>query len=33
MYIFSRSTIAALGRQFDALPAAVGVAEMVTQGD
>ena len=31
MYIFSRSTIAALGRQFDALPAAVGVAEMVTK--
>ncbi len=31
MYIFSRSTIAALGRQFDAIPAAVGVAEMVTK--
>jgi hypothetical protein len=31
MYIFSRSTIAALGRQFDAIPAAVGVAQMVTK--
>jgi hypothetical protein len=31
MYIFSRSTIAALGRQFDAMPAAVGVAELVTK--
>ncbi|HUS42888.1 MAG TPA: hypothetical protein VMY16_09495 [Ilumatobacteraceae bacterium] len=31
MYIFSRSTIAALGRQFDAFPAAVGVADMVTK--
>ena len=31
MYIFSRSTIAALGRQFDAIPAAVGVAEIVTK--
>jgi len=31
MYIFSRSTIAALGRQFDAIPAAVGIAEKVTQ--
>ena len=31
MYIFSRSTIAALGRQFDAIPAAVGVAELVTK--
>jgi hypothetical protein len=31
MYIFSRSTIAALGRQFDAVPAAVGVAELVTK--
>ena len=31
MYIFSRSTIAALGRQFDAVPAAVGVADMVTK--
>ena len=32
MYIFSRSTIAALGRQFDAMPAAIGVAELVTKG-
>jgi hypothetical protein len=31
MYIFSRSTIAALGRQFDAIPAAVGVAQKVTE--
>jgi hypothetical protein len=31
MYIFSRSTIATLGRQFDAIPAAVGVAQMVTK--
>ena len=31
MYLFSRSTIAALGRQFDAIPAAVGVAELVTK--
>ena len=31
MYIFSRSTIATLGRQFDAIPAAVGVADMVTK--
>jgi len=31
MYIFSRSTIAALGRQFDAIPAAVGVAQLVTK--
>lgn len=31
MYIFSRSTIAALGRQFDAIPAAVGIADMVTK--
>jgi hypothetical protein len=31
MYIFSRSTIATLGRQFDAIPAAVGVAQKVTQ--
>ena len=31
MYIFSRSTIAALGRQFDAIPAAVGIAEKVTK--
>lgn len=31
MYIFSRSTIASLGRQFDAIPAAVGIAEMVTK--
>jgi hypothetical protein len=31
MYIFSRSTIATLGRQFDAYPAAVGVAEVVTK--
>ncbi len=31
MYIFSRSTIAALGRQFDAIPAAVGIAELVTK--
>ncbi len=31
MYIFSRSTIAALGRQFDAMPAAIGVAELVTK--
>ena len=31
MYIFSRSTIAALGRQFDAIPAAVKVAELVTK--
>ena len=31
MYIFSRSTIAALGRQFDAIPAAVAVAQKVTQ--
>jgi hypothetical protein len=31
MYIFSRSTVAALGRQFDAIPAAVGVAEQVTK--
>ncbi len=31
MYIFSRSTIAALGRQFDAFPAAVGIAELVTR--
>ena len=29
MYLFSRSTIAALGRQFDAIPAALEVAEMV----
>ena len=31
MYIFSRSTIASLGRQFDAIPAAVGIADMVTK--
>lgn len=31
MYIFRRSTIAALGRQFDAMPAAVGVADMVAK--
>jgi hypothetical protein len=31
MYIFSRSTIASLGRQLDAIPAAVGVAQMVTK--
>jgi hypothetical protein len=31
MYIFSRSTIATLGRQFDAIPAAVGVAQLVTE--
>jgi hypothetical protein len=31
MYIFSRSTIAALGRQFDAIPAAIGIAEIVTK--
>jgi hypothetical protein len=31
MYIFSRSTIATLGRQFDAIPAAVAVAQKVTQ--
>lgn len=31
MYIFSRSTIAAIGRQFDAIPAAVGMAQMVTK--
>jgi hypothetical protein len=31
VYIFSRSTIAALGRQFDAIPAAVGVAQLVTK--
>ena len=31
MYIFSRSTIASLGRQFDAIPAAVGIAEIVTK--
>ena len=31
MYIFSRSTIAALGRQFDAIPAAVGIADLVTK--
>lgn len=30
MYIFSRSTIAALGRQFDAMPAAIGIAQLVT---
>jgi hypothetical protein len=30
MYIFSRSTIAALGREFDAIPAAVGIADKVT---
>lgn len=29
MYLFSRTTIAALGRQFDAVPAALEVAEMV----
>jgi hypothetical protein len=28
MYLFSRSTIAALGRQFDAIPAALEVAEL-----
>jgi len=31
MYIFSRSTIAALGRQFDAIPAAVEIAQLVTK--
>lgn len=31
MYIFSRSTIATLGRQFDAIPAAVEVAGVVTK--
>ena len=31
MYIFSRSTIASLGRQFDAIPAAVGIADIVTK--
>ncbi len=31
MYIFSRSTIASLGRELDALPAAVGIAEIVTK--
>lgn len=31
MYIFTRSTIAALGRQFDAIPAAISVAELVTK--
>lgn len=31
MYIFSRSTIATLGRQFDAIPAAVGIAQLVTK--
>ena len=31
MYIFSRSTIAALGKQFDAIPAAVGIAQLVTK--
>lgn len=31
MYLFSRSTIAALGREFDAIPAAVSVAELVTK--
>lgn len=31
MYLFSRSTIAALGRQFDAVPAAVEIAEIVTK--
>ena len=31
MYLFSRSTIAALGRQFDAIPAAIEVAAMVTR--
>lgn len=30
MYIFSRSTVAALGRELEAIPAAVGVAEHVT---
>ncbi|RLE26178.1 MAG: hypothetical protein DRJ50_01465 [Actinobacteria bacterium] len=30
MYVFSRSTIAALGKQFDALPAAVSMAERVS---
>ncbi len=31
MYIFSRSTIASLGRELDAMPAAVGIAEIVTK--
>ena len=31
MYIFSRSTIATLGKQFDAIPAAIGVAQLVTK--
>jgi hypothetical protein len=31
MYIFSRSTIAALGREFEAIPAAVEVAQLVTK--
>ncbi len=31
MYIFSRSTVASLGRELDALPAAVGIAEIVTK--
>jgi len=30
MYLFSRSTVAALGRTFDAIPAALEVAELVT---
>jgi hypothetical protein len=31
MYIFSRSTIAALDRELDAIPPAIGVAELVTK--
>ncbi len=31
MYLFSRSTIAALGRQFDAVPAALDVGSMVSR--
>ena len=31
MYLFSRGTIAALGRQFDAIPAAIEVGAMVTK--
>ena len=31
MYLFSRSTIATLGREFDAIPAAIEVAAMVTR--
>lgn len=31
MYLFSRSTIAALGREMDAIPAAIDVAKLVTK--